>query len=68
MALEKEYLYLNKRKGIYYTNYIYGDEGDGTFEAEKIVGTDDVDLIDTRIDQTSARHVKKDVVIVRGRG
>ena len=63
----KEYTQFIKRGGIYYTDYIqFADESDG-MEIGAIQFTTDADLIDTRIDQTSARHVKKDVVIVRGK-
>jgi hypothetical protein len=67
MATTTETITGIKRGGIYYTDTITGLADEGTLTAAKIKGTSDPDLIDTRIDQTSARHVKKDVVIVRGK-
>jgi len=55
-----------KRGGIYYTDEINGAET-GTLTCSKLVLTSTTALIDTRIDQISARHIKKDVVIVRGK-
>lgn len=63
----KEYTQFIKRGGIYYTDYIqFTDESDG-MEIGAIQFTSDTDLIGTTIDQTSARHIKGEVVIVRGR-
>ena len=63
----KEYTQFKKRSGIYYTDHIqFADESDG-MEIGAIQFTTTPALIDTRIDQVSARHVKKDVVIVRGK-
>lgn len=67
MATTKEKISLKKRSGIYYSNKYTFSADDGTAEYHKIAFTSDADLIDTRINQTSARHVKKDVVIVRGK-
>lgn len=67
MATTTELITGIKRGGIYYTDTITGLADEGTLTAAKIKGTSDEALIDTRIDQTSARHVKKDVVIVRGK-
>jgi hypothetical protein len=68
MATTTETITGIKRGGIYYTDTITGLADEGTLTAAIIKGTSTEALIDTRIDQTSARHVKKDVVIVRGRG
>jgi hypothetical protein len=67
MATTTETIKGIKRGGIYYTDTITGLADEGVLTASKIKGTSDADLIDTTINQTSARHVKKDVVIVRGR-
>ena len=67
MATTTETIKGIKRGGIYYTDTITGLADEGVLTASKIKGTSDADLIDTRIDQVSARHVKKDVVIVRGK-
>lgn len=63
----KEYTQLIKRGGIYYTDYIQFDAAGDGLTAGAIQFTTTPALIDTRIDQTSARHLKRDVVIVRGR-
>ena len=63
----KEYTQFIKRGGIYYTDYIqFDDAGDG-LTAGAIQFTTDTALIDTRINQTSARHIKGEVVKVRGK-
>lgn len=67
MAITIEQITFTKRGGIYYTDQVNFADNDVTLTCEKLVFTSDADLIDTRIDQTSARHVKKDVVIVRGK-
>lgn len=63
----KEYTQFIKRGGIYYTDYIQFDAAGDDLTAGAIQFTTTPALIDTRIDQVSARHVKKDVVIVRGK-
>ena len=63
----KEYTQFKKRSGIYYTDYIQFDAAGDDLTAGAIQFTTDADLIDTRIDQTSARHVKPLVVKVRGK-
>jgi len=63
----KEYTQLIKRGGIYYTDYIQFDGTGDVLTAGEIQFTTTPALIDTRINQVSARHVKKDVVIVRGK-
>ena len=67
MAITKEQYNFIKRGGIYFTNEIDFADNDLTFTCEQIIFTTDISLIGTFIAQTSARHVKKDVVIVRGR-
>jgi hypothetical protein len=67
MAITIEQITFTKRGGIYYTDQVNFANGEGTLICEKLVLTATEALIDTRIDQTSARHVKKDVVIVRGK-
>ena len=67
MAITVEQIIFTKRGGIYYTDQINFADNDVTLTCEKLVFTSTPALIDTRIDQVSARHVKKDVVIVRGK-
>ena len=67
MAITKEQFNFVKRGGIYFTNEIDFADNDLTFTCEQIIFTTDVSLIGSFYTQTSARHVKKDVVIVRGR-
>jgi hypothetical protein len=67
MAITKEQITFTKRGGIYYTDQVNFADNDTSLACEKLVFTATEALIDTRIDQTSARHLKRDVVIVRGR-
>ncbi len=65
MATTTELITGIKRGGIYYTDTITGLADEGTLTAAKIKGTSDEALIDTRIDQTSARHVRPVIVRVK---
>ena len=67
MVTTIEQITFTKRGGIYYTDQVNFADGEGTLECEKLVLTDTAALIDTRINQTSARHIKGEVVIVRGK-
>ena len=67
MAITKDRITFTKRGGIYYTNKVTLSDNDTTHTVGKLAFTSTTALIDTRIDQVSARHIKKDVVIVRGR-
>ena len=53
----------SKYGGIYYTDEI---DFETDIEVSTIVFTDDEDLIGTTIEQVSARHVKGDIVAIRG--
>ena len=64
----KEYTQFIKRGGIYYTDYIQFDAAGDDLTAGAIQFTSDTSIIGTTIDQISARHIKGEVVIVRGRG
>ena len=63
----KEYTQFKKRSGIYYTDYIQFDAAGDDLTAGAIQFTTTPALIDTRIDQTSARHIMAVVIPVRGR-
>ncbi|OFW47177.1 MAG: hypothetical protein A2163_03995 [Actinobacteria bacterium RBG_13_35_12] len=65
MAVTIEQIIGIEHGGIYYTDQVNGVAGEGTLTLEKLVFTDDVDLIDTRINQVSARHLRPANVIVR---
>lgn len=67
MVTTNEQITFTTRGGIYYTDQLTFTASEGTLTCEKLVLTSDADLIDTRINQTSARHVKPVVVIVRGK-
>jgi len=67
MAVEIEQITGIKRGGIYYTDQITGTAGEGTLTLEQLVYTDDADLIDTRINQISARHVRPEIVLIRSK-
>lgn len=57
-----------KYSGIYYTDILTGDNGADTLTCSKIVGTSDVDLIDERINEVTAKNLKADMVLVKGTG
>jgi len=67
MAVEIEQITGIKRGGIYYTDQVTGTAGEGTLTLEQLVYTDDPALIDTRINQVSARHVRPINVIIRSK-
>ena len=58
---------LIKRGGIHYTDYMQFDSSGDELTAGAIQFTSDTSIIGTTIDQISARHIKGEVVIVRGR-
>jgi hypothetical protein len=68
MAITKEQITGIKYGGIYYTDQITGTTGQGTLTVGMIVGTTDVALIDTRINQVSAKHLRPEIVVIRGKG
>jgi hypothetical protein len=61
----KEYTQFIKRGGIYYTDYIQFDAAGDDLTAGAIQFTTTPALIDTRIDQVSARHVRPVIVRVK---
>jgi len=68
MAITKEQTTFTKRGGIYYIDQVNFADNDTSLACGKLVFTATEALIDTRIDQTSARNIKPVMVIVRGRG
>jgi len=67
MSETKEKIEGENLGGIYYTDRITGDSGEGTLTAGKIVFTDDVSLIGLRVAQVEAMHLKQDLVLIRGK-
>lgn len=67
MAITKEQYNFIKRGGIYFTDEIDFSDNDEEFTCEQIIFTTDVSLIGSFYTQTSARHLNKDVILVRGR-
>ena len=66
--MEADKIKLHKYGGIVYANVITADsENPYTLNAQKIVATDDIDLIDTKSEQVSARHVRPELVLIRSR-
>lgn len=65
MAVTNEQITFTKRGGIYYTDQFTFTASEGTLTCEKLVLTSDADLIDTRINQTTARHVRPVIVRVK---
>jgi len=64
--MEAQQINFTKYGGIYYTDEV-NFTGDDEITVGMLVFTDDVALIGTRINQLSARHVRPDIVIVRGK-
>jgi len=72
MTTECEKIDMQKYGGIVYVAETAGLDisavpADGILTAGRIVFTDDPDLIDTRIDQVSARHLRPPQVVIRGK-
>ena len=67
MAITKEQYNFIKRGGIYFTDEIDFENNDEEFTCEQIIFTTDVSLIGSFYTQTSARHLNKDVILVRGK-
>ena len=67
MAITKEQFNFIKRAGIYFTDEIDFADNDLTLTCEQIIFTTDPSLIGTFYAQTSARHLNKDVILVRGK-
>jgi hypothetical protein len=58
----------SKYGGIVFANSISADsENPVTLDAQKIVATDNEDLLETRIEQIPVRHLKAQKILVRGR-
>ncbi len=67
MATTKEQITGIKYGGIYHTDQITGTTGQGTLTVGMIIGTTDVDLIGTTIGQVSAKHLRPEIVLIRGK-
>ncbi len=65
--ITKEQYNFTKRGGIYFTDEIDFADNDEEFTCEQIIFTTDVSLIGSFYAQTSARHLNKDVILVRGK-
>ncbi len=62
-----EQVNFKKYGDIYYTNEINYVDGEGTLECGTISFTTDTNLIGKRIKEVSARHVRSDIILVRGK-
>jgi hypothetical protein len=67
MATSKEQITGTAHGGIYYTDQITGTTGQGTLTAEMIIGTTVAALIDTRVEQVWANHLRPPVVLIRNK-
>ena len=65
MAITVEQITFTKRGGIYYTDQATFTDNDTSLACEKLVFTATEALIDTRIEQTTARHVRPVIVRVK---
>ena len=62
MATTNEQITFISHGGIYYTDQANFTAGEDILTCEKLSFTDDVDLIDTRINQVSARHLRPSII------
>ena len=53
--------------GVYYTDTITGVDDDSVLTCEKIISTENPDLLDTKFNQVTAKHLRPATVIVRTR-
>ena len=67
MAITIETRIYKEGEGFYYTDAINWEEGQGTLTCEKIMWTEDAALIDTWIYQTTARHKRVKLILIRDR-
>ena len=66
MATECATINFVKYGGIYYTDQITFT-GSSTLTCSRLVFTTDASLKDTRINETSARHKRTELVLIRGK-
>lgn len=55
-----------KYGGIYCIDEINFEEGKGTLEVGAISFTTDPELIGKRIDEVTAKHIKGEIILIRG--
>jgi hypothetical protein len=67
MANTEEQITFKKYGGIYYTDQVTFADGEGTLECSKLSFTSDATLIGERANETTARHVRSDIVLIRGK-
>ena len=67
MAITVEQINFIKYSGIYYTDQVTFTTGQGTLTCGSLVFTSDAALINTRIDQISAKHLRGGMVLIRGK-
>lgn len=65
MATTKEQITFIKYGGFYYTDQMTFTTGQGTLTASKITFTADVALIDTRINEVTAKHLRPEIILLR---
>ena len=65
MAITKEKITYQKYAGIYYTDVVNYSDGAGELVCSKLVFTSDIALIDTRINEVFARHLRPEVVLIK---
>ena len=54
-----------KYGGFYYTDTLDGNAAVNNLICSKVVGTSEAELIDMRINEMRAQHIRSDLVIVR---
>ena len=65
MPITVETVTYRKYGGIYYTDIVNYSDGAGELVCSKLVFTSDIALIDTRINEVFARHLRPEVVLIK---
>ena len=66
MTTKEQFTFI-KYGGFYYTDQATFTTGQGTLTCSKLSFTSDADLIDTRIDEVTAKHLRPEIVLVRAK-
>jgi len=67
MATTKAQNTYTKYGGLYYTDKLTFTAGQGTLTNSRLTFTADAGLIDTRINEVTARHLRPEIVLIRGK-
>jgi len=67
MTTTKAQTTFQKYGGFYYTDQLTFTTGQGILTCSKLVFTANAALIDTRIDEVTAKHLRPEIVLIRGK-